>query len=1002
MQARSFAVLFGLVPLLCLLALTGSEAGKKPPVVKDAGKQDLAAELPRIKPKAPAEALAAIQTAPGFRLELVAAEPLIRSPVALDYDENGRLFVAEFPEYNLHDHPEFKEKGAVKLLEDTDGDGRYDRATVYAEDVPAAVAVACYDGGVFVGSVPNLYYFKDTDGDGRADVRKLVYTGFDRDVAGEAMLNSIRWGLDNRFHLSTGLVGGNVRRADEPMGRQVSVRGQFIIFDPATYRFELSIGAGQHGMSMDDWGRKFVCDNSNPIHLVMYDGRYAARNPYVQAPAPRVDILAEGRSNITLKRLSANEPWRIVRTRLRKEGVVPGPTEGGQVGGHFTGSTGVTIYRGDAYPAAYRGNVFSGEVSNNLVYRAKLEAKGVGLLAHRADPAREFLAASDNWFRPAQFANAPDGTLHVVDMYRELIETTVSIPPMITRHLDPSSGYDRGRIYRVVPDGYRDRPMPRLGGASTAELVALLDHPNGWHRDAASRLLYQRQDKSAVAPLDKLALAAPTSLGRLHALAALDGLQALEARHVVAALEAAEPRLRQWALQLAERFGSDAQVRTALLRLTEDPDIGVRYQLAFSLGSVPGEAGTRALVRIAERDAGDTWVRFAILTAVRDRASDLVQQVMAHRELRGSEAGRQLLTALAAQIGAANQAADVAALLKTVDELPAAEARLGRELMASFLAKLPAAARDRLKGAGRGEEIVKELLASALKTAGDDKQPAPARAAAVKALGLGEFGAVHKSLAGMLSFRQPEVVQKAALETLSRFDRPEVPPLVLEAWPSLSPPLRATAAETLLARPAWVQAFLDAVEQGKIKTADLDPARLNLLKASGDPGVKARAEKLLAGATLSKRTDVFARYRPALDMTGEPPRGKELFKKVCAACHRLEGVGETVGPDLLSIKNRGNETILLNILDPNKEVLPQYVVYAAVTDAGRTLTGLISAETATSITLRRADGTSETALRVQIEELRSTGLSFMPEGLEQQLDLQAMADLLAYLNAVGH
>jgi putative heme-binding domain-containing protein len=451
---------------------------------------------------------------------------------------------------------------------------------------------------------------------------------------------------------------------------------------------------------------------------------------------------------------------------------------------------------------------------------------------------------------------------------------------------------------------------------------------------------------------------------------------------------------------LAEPLGANPEVRPHVLKLTEDSDVGVRYQLAFSLGNVPGEAGTRALVRLAERDGKDPWVRFAILTSSRERAGDLIQQLLAHAELRTAEPGRLLLAALATQIGAANEASAVATLLKTVDELPAADANLGRALMTSFLSKLPPAARERLKGAGRAETMVKELIAGAVQTAGDEKKPAPARAAAARTLALADFVAVQKTFAGLLSFRQPEEVQKAALETLSRFNRPEVPALLLDAWPGLSPSLRATAAETLFARPAWVQAFLDGVEQGKVKSADLDPARISLLKASADPAVKTRAEKLLAGATLSKRAEVFQKYRPALDLAGEAPRGKEIFKKVCATCHRLEGVGEAVGPDLISIRNRGNETILLNLLDPNKEVLPQYVMYNAVTDAGRVITGMISAETATSLTLRRLDGTSETLLRVQIEELRSTGLSLMPEGLEQQLDLQAVADLLAYLNSI--
>src|SRR5262249_41816587 len=216
--------------------------------------------------------------------------------------------------------------GRVRLLEDTDGDGRYDKATTYVDNLDSPVAIACYEGGVFVGVVPDILYFKDSKGDGKADVRRKVFTGFGRDAAGEAMLNSFRWGLDNRFHVSTSLAGGNVRRAAVKDERPVSVRGQGFLFDPRGGTFEVTSGGGQHGMSMDDWGRTFVCGNSDPAHLVMYDGRYLARNPYLAAAAAAVNIVPGGK-HTKIFRISPNEPWRVLRTKLRTQMVVPGSDE---------------------------------------------------------------------------------------------------------------------------------------------------------------------------------------------------------------------------------------------------------------------------------------------------------------------------------------------------------------------------------------------------------------------------------------------------------------------------------------------------------------------------------------------------------------------------------------------------------------------------------------------------------------------------------------------------
>lgn len=990
---------FTLLALLSPLAVWyAADAPKKPVPEKE---KDYSDQLPRIKPLEPARALESFQTRPGFRIDLVAAEPLLRSPVAMDFDENGRLFVVEFPEYNEYGSKKPHGRGCVRLLLDTDGDGKFDRSTVYVDNLDSPAAVACWDGGVFVGCVPDILYCKDTKGDGKADVRRRVFTGFQRDAAGEGMLNSFRWGLDNRFHISTNISGGNVRPAAAKDAKPVSVRSQGFLFDPRADTFELTSGGGQHGMSMDDWGRKFVCGNSEPAHLILYDGRYVARNPYLPAPAAAVNLAPEGK-NTKIFRISPNEPWRVLRTRLRTEKVVPGSDEGGQPSGFFTGATGVTVYRGDAWPAEYRGNLFVGEVSGNLVYRALLERKGVGLTAQRAEKDVEFLASRDNWFRPVQLANAPDGCLHVIDMYRELIEGAAFLPPQILKHLDPSSGVERGRIYRIARQDFKQPKPPRLGKASTAELVGFLEHPNGWHRDTAARLLYQRQDASAVTDLRKLATGSKSPLARMHALYALDGLKALDAAQVLTALADPEPRVREHALRLAERFRDNPNVLARMEKMTEDADIGVRYQLAFSLGAVTTETAVRSLVKLAQRDGADSWFRLAVLSSVNGRQGEVFRRLIASKEFRTAAHGQTMLTDLAVQVGTAGRKDALADVVKAIDELPDPEKALARTLVSSLVSKATPGVREQLTGvaSGKAGAILADLLRDARRVSADPKQRDADRAAAVRTLGLAPFAEVRELLKTSLALRQPQPVQTAALETLARFDHAGVPVLVLEAWPTFSPQLRVTAAETLFARPAWVLVFLDAVEKGKVARGDVDPARIQLLQASSDAKVRSRAGKLFAGAGLSKRNDVVHAYRKALEQKGDVARGKVVFKNQCSACHQLEGVGHSVGADLAAIRDRGLEAVLLNILDPNREVKPQFQSYVLETKTGRSITGMISAEAASSLTLRRVDGTSETVLRIDIEELRSTGVSFMPEGLEKQIDVPAMADLLAYLNSI--
>jgi putative heme-binding domain-containing protein len=502
-------------------------------------------------------------------------------------------------------------------------------------------------------------------------------------------------------------------------------------------------------------------------------------------------------------------------------------------------------------------------------------------------------------------------------------------------------------------------------------------------------------------PLKRLVVESKSSLGRMHALYTLDGLKALDIATVLHGLRDPDSHVREHALRLAEQFESAPEIRAQWAKMADDPDLRVRYQLAFSLGAVPGEMPNQSLAKLARRDGADSWCRLAILSSVNSRASDVFRLLTQDKEFRTSAHGRTMLGTLATLIGSANRKSEMATLVQTLDALPETENGLRRGLVHSLIARLPASGREQLAGDSGGKvgAVLADLLRDALKTAPDEKCPVAARVAAIHMLRLVAFADVKEQVPRLLNVHQPQQVQAAVLETLTRFDQPAVPALLLEAWPSLSPPLRASAVEAFFSRPAWIAAFLDAVEQGKINRGDVDPARAQLLQKHADVKLRDRAAKLFAATKLARRQDVVAAYQKALQLQGNKVRGKAVFKNVCSACHQLEGVGTQVGADLSGIRDQGTETILLNILDPNREVKPQYLSYTLATKSGRSVTGIITAETANSITMRQADGTSEAVLRIDIEELQSTGLSFMPEGLEKQIDVPAMADLLAYLKS---
>ncbi len=311
-------------------------------------------------------------------------------------------------------------------------------------------SVCCYDGGVFCLAPPHLWYLKDTDGDGVADVRKIIFSGFRRDNV-QAVTNSLKWSLENRIVFAGGRNGGDLVHD----GKKVfSIRGQDVSLNPATLALAPITGGEQFGLSFDDWGDRFVCNNSNHIEQVVFEDRYVRRNPYIAVSGTIRSIAKEGPAAPVFRR-SPPEPWRVVRTRRRVSDPVmlrTLPFTEQFAIGYFTSAAGITIYRGDAYPPAFRGNAFIGDVGGNLVHRKTLVRDGVLMTARRADENTEFVTSTDNWFRPVNFVNAPDGTLYMIDMYRETIEHPFSIPDDIKSHLDLQSGDDRGRIYRL------DRP----------------------------------------------------------------------------------------------------------------------------------------------------------------------------------------------------------------------------------------------------------------------------------------------------------------------------------------------------------------------------------------------------------------------------------------------------------------------------------------------------------------------------------------------------------------
>jgi len=968
---------------------------------------DLARELPRIPPRSPQESAKLIKTLPGFKAELVAAEPLVFSPVAIDFDADGRAFVCEMVDYPFL---EKKPLGRIAILTDTDQDGVFDARKVLADKLHWPTAVLCYDGGCFVGAAPDILYLKDTNGDGSADVREVRFTGFGTQNV-QGLINSFRWGIDNRIHGATGTNGGKITvqgRDAEP----VDLRGRDFSFDPRALDLRPESGGAQHGMSFDDFGRKFVSSNSDHIQQVVYDDRYAGYTAAVTLPPARVSIAADG-PQAPVFRISPVEPWRILRTRMRVSGEVKGVVEGGgKPAGYFTGATGVTIYRGDAFPADYRGRAFIGDVGSNLVHRKVLKpTSGVLLRAERVDQEQEFLASEDIWFRPAQFANAPDGALYVLDVCREVIEHPSSLPDTIKQHLDLTSGRDRGRIYRVVPDGYHHRPTPKLSAARPADLVELLKHRNGWHRDTASRLLYERHDKSVLTALNRLATApanGPSAIlpeGRIHALYALDAIGGRD--FLVAPLgdlflrQDEHASVLRHAVRLAEKDPRLSQDVAWINR--DEPELALQRLLTIShikaSGSKSTEIAARAIADLLRAGSRDAYQRAAALAAVSHDVGDVFWQAIRDHAKLGDPQTLAMLRSLARLAAAGGQAEEIERVVKAINAVLIDNApEAARQAVAGIV---EGSRQRRIDAAtvltGRSAQVLAKLIDEAAVGAADATRSADRRIADVQILSLGTYAKAGKTLAGLIGGQEPPELQVAAVAALGAFADPAVGADLTKAWPRMTPAVRAAALDVVLSRPVHARAFLTAIEQDRIPATDLDATRLTRLVKSSDAEVRRLAERVGQKSKLSPRADVVAAYQKSLELKGDAARGKVLFTQNCATCHRIADVGTEIGPNLSAMKARGAEAVLLNVLDPNREVNGQYVEYLVETKDGRSLSGLLASESSAAVTLLKPGGQTETIARAEIDKLRGTGLSLMPEGLERTLDPQAVADVIAFV-----
>ena len=953
------------------------------------------------------DALKTFKVEPGFHVEKFVSEPAVESPVAMDIDENGRIYVVEDRGYPLStDNP----LGRVKLLEDTNGDGIPDRVTIFADKLVMPTGVMRWKKGILVTDVPNVWYFEDTNGDGKADVRKLVLTGFAVTNPQHTVNNPI-YGLDNWIYLAhegpaTAIIykkqfgdrGSDIRFPDRPDAPALKEHNRNVRFRPDSYQLEARSGSSQYGHTFDDWGHHFTTNNSDHAREEVIAARYLERNPDLPVSSAMQQIPDHGAA-AKVYPITLHPRFELL-------------TEVGQ----FTSACGITCYRG---------SLFVAEPVHALVHQDLISESGATFVARRAHPDVEFLASTDAWFRPVNFYVGPDGALYVMDFYRLVIEHPEWMSTEAQKSKDLTKGIDRGRIYRIVPDGVPTPKPVKLGAASNSELVKELANPVIWWRRTAQRLLVDRKAVDVAPELVRMVHESPSPVGRLHALWTLDGLGKLEAPEIEMALGDQEPGVRENAIVLAElHMAASPALAQKLPGMVKDPDSRVRFQLLCTLGSLNSPAARAARDELLSRDVEDRWFQIAALSASSDGAPRIYEKAVA---VGTSETpGRMSFVRQAASVvGARHKPAEVQSVLIKVARNTESSAGWWR---AASLEGLALGLKGRATGPevfGSGQPALLKLFdspdapvrsaalrliemsglppgaasASALQhaatIAGDHHADAGLRADAIGLLAIAGPQTHEALLKPLIDPQEPDPVQAAAVRAFGKIKGDDVGKYLLTRWRSLTPAGRTQAADAMYLEPSRVRLLVAALKSGDVQPWTLNFSQRRRLIMNNDPSIRDEARPMLEPAA-SDREKVVKRYEAAFDRTADAARGREVFKSICVKCHRFAGLGVQVGPDLATVQNQPKQALLEDILMPNKTIAQGYEAYVVETTGG-TFDGVLGAQTPTTIALRHEDGKEDIIQRKDIKQMYVTNVSAMPGDLEKQIDIQQMADLLEFL-----
>ena len=932
----------------------------------------------------PEEAIASMRVPAPYVVDLVAAEPLVEDPVHLAFDAHGRLWVVE-----MRDYPEGNggRGGCIKILEDTNQDAKFDKATIFMDGLSWPNGVYPWRDGAVVSCAPDIFFARDTNGDGKADETRVLVTGFPA-ANPQHRVNGFSYSLNHELQFNSGDSADQVTVTRDDSRQKVA--GRDIALDVDRGLIHLTTGTSQYGRSRDDWENWFGNSNSYPMYHFVIEEDYlrnskrAIENTTQQMFDPPVTPPVFPASR-TVDRF--NDLWTANR---------------------FTSACAAIVIRDNRYDVDGKSSLLVCEPVHNLIHRSLLTPLGATFAARRAPSEEqiEWFRSTDPWSRPVFVENGPDGAMYIADMYRQFIEHTEWIPLSWQERIDVRAGEGKGRIYRVRRQDMPASAFPNITQYSTPQLVQLLDNPSGTLRDLAMQQLIWRNEENTVSLLNQLATSAESPVTRLTAWATLRAIDGLDAKHLKAGLNDAHSDVRRMLLRWSESLAvTDAELRSEIIaaaRRTTEGEITPRLALQYvlTLGQWEEAEASTVIANVLSAHGNDPWIIAAAATIKPNHdaalASIMLQQFQDQTvSLPQRKRAIQWLTRWLTGANQASNKMNVQNFLNTL-EVVGSQDPATIELAAAWLRTLRREPLDQLP------LNLQEGVKSAATNVTNEKFTESQRIAWISWMGIiDEY--VTRDTTTLYNILTSEVsleIRRAALQRLVAMPDRDTAEGLISIWPKMNSDLQVNVATALSSKTSWTKTLLNAVESARFPVTDLDPATIAMLRGHENENIRKQADKLFGTNTNIDRDRLIATLLTQIPDDSDPQRGEALYRKHCAQCHQPAGELASIGPNLGALTDRSKQAMLTAIVHPNKAVEAKYKQRVLVTTDGETLRGVVIQENASGVTLGMSDGSRRTVTSAEIDGSRDLEQSLMPEGFEKTLGTQELGDMIKFLQTV--